>query len=159
MRKPFLLLLATIFLLSTASGYASTVYADKELENNTVLYELPTTSDEDVLMFIEYTDKTPYSEIVNVRLSLDEPKEDGEHAYILNASRNWKLKVIFTYKGGEIWSARVDSDYFPDEELAKKEKTFTVRSKKGHKINFEFHWKRGEIEFIKIFPKINPYEL
>lgn len=139
----------------------NTVVAKKD---SVVLYELPAissssnSSSESILMQVKYSGITPDAEILDVGLELSQSKKNGEYDYFLISKNNERLRVTFYYKNGVLENARLTTVNLPYESSTGGVTTYTVLSKEGHEIIFQFHWMRdGGIDYVHVEPRINPF--
>ncbi|MFA6281484.1 MAG: hypothetical protein WCY05_03160 [Candidatus Omnitrophota bacterium] len=133
-------------------------------KDSVVLYELPAISSssnpssESILMQVKYSGITPNAEILDVGLELSQPKKDGEYDYFLISKNNEQIRVTFYYKNGALENVRLSSVNLPYEASIAGMTTYTVVSKEGGEIIFQFHWtKDGVIDYVRVEPKVNPF--
>ena len=133
------------------------VNADKIVDayNSIVQYEILTTSDENILMNVDYDGLHEYIQNVQFLLGKNSKKEDISYTVITNQNKN--LIILFQFADDKISNVQIDTDFRPTQNDEGKPTIFTVDSNDGHEIVFEFTWDRQNIKNVKIFPKMNPY--
>lgn len=135
------------------------IKADKivDLGNSLVMHEVSTVNNEIVLIYVKYKETRPNPEVFDVNFSIADSKKDGDYSDFIETEQGQRIKITYTYKNNKLAYFKFDTDFRPAKLREPSSNTFTVVSKGGYKIDFIFYWKDGEIDFIKILPRVNPF--
>lgn len=134
------------------------VKADKIIDSrrSMVGYEFLTQSKDRIWIQMDFTDGEE-EQPQDVKFALHGQKNNGEYEYIIPTDDGCRLKIKFWVQDNKIVQAHIGVDY-NSLKTKVKEKTFSIASCKGYKINFIFEWDdKGEIIVVKIKPAEHPY--
>jgi hypothetical protein len=129
--------------------------AIKDPYGSMIQYLLPAVTGEDVLLNVYYNEA--HENVDQVEFSMKDQKKEGEYIFELAAKDQHKIIMKFEYKNFEIKNVTLDVDYKPGLDEMDMDKTFSVISRAGYDVDFEFLWQAGQIVNISIIPPINPY--
>lgn len=139
-----------------------TVCADDLInkEYHIVRYEVSALNGEDIFIDVDYGDVENNPRIQDVMVSLKNPPKQSNYRCPLLKSSDNNLDIIFYYTNGRFNNCRFVTEDEPGGKQmdGKYSKTYNLKSKKGYDICVVFNWySNGEVEFVQIMPKINPY--
>ena len=158
MRRILLVAMLLCFFAASAWGEAK-IYADRELENDVVIYEIATLSNEILWLAIKYDGRESEASIADAQLwPKEQPEGDGEFEKFIASKNGQAAKITFAYKNGEKQWARIETKYSPEHVSEDNMTTLVIVSRQGYEVIFDFHWRGTEIHYVRVYPRIHPYK-
>jgi hypothetical protein len=136
------------------------VYADRLVseKDSVVAYLVRTMSNADITMEVNYTGNRPDPEIQDVSLlPPDSISKDGVTTYQVKSDSGKVIDMEFTFKSGKLYSVKVDTPMPDPSKKTKQSEILTIKSKAGYALKFDFMWDKGEMQYAKLYPALNPF--
>jgi hypothetical protein len=127
-------------------------------KDSVVAYLVRTMSNADITMEVNYTGNRPDPEIQDVSLlPPDSISKDGVTTYQVKSDSGKVIDMEFTFKSGKLYSVKVDTPMPDPSKKTKQSEILTIKSKAGYALKFDFMWDKGEMQYAKLYPALNPF--
>lgn len=127
-----------------------------DFQYSRVRYTINSESGQAILFNYDYTSHRPDLILESLNISLSKIKPDGYYSYNIFSEQGNEIIFKFFYTHGRLKSVYVDTTYKPSSE-GTEEKTSTIHSVSGCKIDLKFIWKDGQLEQVSFIPRKNPF--